>query len=326
MIPRPPGRAPRSEPPGVEGDTVATASRARATARLRPYLLLIAAGLIAALVMALSMTTTFSVFTATVANSGNTAASATYFTCTAATTAPSTEYLTWPLDDATVSSGSTARDAGGSQTGKYGTTFAKTTDRPCPRDTGTNRTTAVTLTSSTTSYVTTTSTTAVTAPSAYSVAIWFKTTTTAGGRMIGFSASQTGTSTGSRDRHVYMNPNGSLTFGATLVSGGNSTNGTLTATGPYNDGAWHLVVATFSSPSAVVYVDGRSVSSGSIPSGYTPQSYSGFWRMGYDSLSGWVTTSGTNTYQWAGTAAWASVYTGALTAQQVADLYNAGAS
>ena len=49
-------------------------------------------------------------------------------------------------------------------------------------------------------------------PKNYSEEIWFKTTTNAGGKLIGFGASQTGTS-GNYDRHVYMSNDGKVTFG-----------------------------------------------------------------------------------------------------------------
>ncbi len=49
-------------------------------------------------------------------------------------------------------------------------------------------------------------------PTVYSEEAWFKTTTTRGGKIIGFGSNQTGTSS-SYDRHVYMQNNGQLVFG-----------------------------------------------------------------------------------------------------------------
>ena len=49
-------------------------------------------------------------------------------------------------------------------------------------------------------------------PTVYSEELWFKTTTTTGGKLIGFGSAATGNS-GSYDRHVYMLNNGQLSFG-----------------------------------------------------------------------------------------------------------------
>src|SRR5690606_20074996 len=47
----------------------------------------------------------------------------------------------------------------------------------------------------------------------FTVEAWVRTTSTTGGRIVGLSANQTGTS-GSRDRHIYMDRQGRLFFGA----------------------------------------------------------------------------------------------------------------
>ncbi len=49
-------------------------------------------------------------------------------------------------------------------------------------------------------------------PTVYSEELWFNTTTTSGGKLIGFGSAQTGNS-GSYDRHVWMLDNGQLRFG-----------------------------------------------------------------------------------------------------------------
>ena len=49
-------------------------------------------------------------------------------------------------------------------------------------------------------------------PTVYSEELWFKTTTTNGGKLIGFGNTNSGTSSG-YDRHVYMETDGRLTFG-----------------------------------------------------------------------------------------------------------------
>ena len=53
-------------------------------------------------------------------------------------------------------------------------------------------------------------------PQIYSIEIWFKSTSTQGGKLIGFGNSQTGNSA-TTDRHVYMQNDGKLVFG--ILSG-----------------------------------------------------------------------------------------------------------
>ena len=53
---------------------------------------------------------------------------------------------------------------------------------------------------------------AVTNPTVYSEELWFKTTTTQGGKLIGFGIDQPA-AVGSYDRHVYMFDDGRLRFG-----------------------------------------------------------------------------------------------------------------
>ena len=81
-------------------------------------------------------------------------------------------------------------------------------------------------------------TTAIAGPDTFSVEAWFKTTTTTGGKIVGFGNSTAGTSN-NYDRHIYMSNSGQLTFG--VYTGGTRTITTSTA---YNDGQWHHVVGT----------------------------------------------------------------------------------
>ena len=150
------------------------------------------------------------------------------------------------------------------------------------------------------------------APSTYSAAVWFKTTTTTGGKLIGFGDSNNPSQTSSNyDRHVYMQDNGQLVFGTYT----GSTN-TATSAASYNDGQWHLAVATQGSAGMVLYVDGKSVATNPQTGA---QSYTGYWRIGGDST--WGSTSAF----FAGTLDEAAVFSSALTAPQVANLYTTGA-
>ena len=146
-------------------------------------------------------------------------------------------------------------------------------------------------------------------PTTYSLEVWFNTTTTQGGKLIGFGSRATGTSD-SYDRHVYMQDDGHLVFG-TYTGQMN----TITTPGAYNDGKWHSVVATQSSDGMVLYVDGAEV--GTNPQ-TAAQDYTGYWRIGGD------TTWGSSSAFFAGTLDEAAVYPSALTAARVATHYQLG--
>ncbi len=156
--------------------------------------------------------------------------------------------------------------------------------------------------------------TQVSSPEVFSVGLWFKTTTTTGGKLIGFGTAQTGTSA-QFDRHIYMTDSGHLIFGVYV-------SGTDTVTSPlaYNDGAWHHVVATLSSAGMKLYVDGAAVASNATV--FQGESDTGYWRVGYDNLSGWP--SAPTSYYFKGTIDDAAVYSTALTAAQISALHTAG--
>ncbi|MGW2474268.1 LamG-like jellyroll fold domain-containing protein [Streptomyces sp. NPDC001665] len=148
-------------------------------------------------------------------------------------------------------------------------------------------------------------------PTAFSVETWIKTTTTRGGKIIGFG-SNTMELSGKYDKHVYMLNNGRLTFGTS--NGGGQT---VSTTGAYNDGAWHHVVATQGSGGMALYVDGQLRASNSR---YTKnQSYTGYWRVGGDNLASWPNRPSSDFF--AGQIDETAVYPTALTAAQVSAHY-----
>ncbi|WP_304049247.1 PKD domain-containing protein [Jatrophihabitans endophyticus] len=161
-------------------------------------------------------------------------------------------------------------------------------------------------------------TSAITGPNTFSVGAWIKTTSTSGGKIIGFGNAQAGTLSGSYDRHVYMDNAGHIVFGV-------YNNGVYTAASPktYNDGSWHQIVASLSSSGMALYVDGRLVATNS---GTTiGQPYSGYWRVGGDNLSGWPNQPSSNDFT--GAIDEVAVYPSALTLAQVRQQYgDAGGS
>jgi len=154
------------------------------------------------------------------------------------------------------------------------------------------------------------------APTNFALETWFSTTTTRGGKLMGYGNSQTGSSS-SYDRHIYMTNSGQLVFG--VYNGGYQT---LISPKSYNDGKFHMVTATLSSTAgSVLYVDGVAVASSTTMTKAEAVS-NGYWRVGYDNISGWPSAPTSNYY--AGSLDDTSLYPTGLTATQVADHFAYG--
>lgn len=149
----------------------------------------------------------------------------------------------------------------------------------------------------------------VTDPTAYSEELWFKTTTSSGGKLIGFGDQRSGLSS-NYDRHVYMLDSGQLVFG---VWTGQAN--TVKSPNAYNDGQWHYLVAAQGADGMHLYVDGQQV--GSDPQSGS-QSYTGYWRVGGDSSWG-----GDSNY-FAGSIDEVAVYSRELSASDVDSHFVAG--
>ncbi|MGY1856170.1 LamG-like jellyroll fold domain-containing protein [Modestobacter sp. SYSU DS0290] len=154
-------------------------------------------------------------------------------------------------------------------------------------------------------------------PQTFSVQLWFSTTTTDGGKLIGFGTGANGAASGQHDRHVYMTNSGKLTFG--VYSGQVEK---VTTDQAYNDGAWHLMTATFSPTTGLrLYVDGALQASRTSTTSAEP--YIGYWRVGYDSIgSAWDAKPRSESFR--GSIAHVSLHLVALSADQVAEQYAAG--
>jgi hypothetical protein len=157
-------------------------------------------------------------------------------------------------------------------------------------------------------------------PSTFTVETWFKTTSTSGGKLIGFGDRQGGLDfsgnpavSGSYDKQIYMTNDGHLVFGVYV----NGTN-TITSSNAYNDGQWHQVVGTQGPLGMNLYLDGAKV-------GHNPQTqnqaYSGYWRLGGDNLNGWPNQP--SSFFFAGSLDEAAVYDHPLTLGDVQDQYAA---
>lgn len=150
--------------------------------------------------------------------------------------------------------------------------------------------------------------TAVAGTNSFATEAWIKTTTTQGGKIIGFGNNATGNS-GNYDRHVYMRNDGKLVFGVYP----NAVK-TVTSSKSYNDGNYHHIVANLGPNGMELYVDGERV--GYDASVTTAQGYNGYWRVGGDNMTGWPNQP-TSTY-FAGTIDEVAVYNAPLTEAQVA--------
>lgn len=108
---------------------------------------------------------------------------------------------------------------------------------------------------------------------------WFKTTTTLGGGIMSFGYNQT-TAAGDRDRALWMDNTGKLSFGTFTGS-----NNVVTSTSAYNDGQWHHAAGRISAAGTYLFVDGVSVASNGTTAS---QNYTGYWRGGYWDFSTWT--------------------------------------
>jgi prepilin-type N-terminal cleavage/methylation domain-containing protein len=121
-------------------------------------------------------------------------------------------------------------------------------------------------------------------PTTVTEEIWFKTTSTNGGKLIGFGNSQTGQGATSYGEHIYMDTSGKLYWGVWILSGG----ATLVSTGSsYNDGNWHSAVGVLSNTGMQFFIDGNSVGTNASGTSSNVQSYNAWIRIGEDLLTHW---------------------------------------
>lgn len=249
------------------------------------------------------------VFSASTSNGANTVAAARFFTCaSAAASVAAPGHL--PLQETAGPTATNVGTAGGQVSATYagGITYGQ----PGPACGGGNDK-AVRLDGSTGRIHTTT---ALANPQEFTAQLWFSTTTARGGKLLGFGNGADGTASAQYDRHVYMQDDGRLVFG--VYNGGPVT---VTSQTAYNDGGWHLVTASFSPSTGIrLYVDGALVGSAAVSSA---EPYTGYWRVGYDSLSTAWPNSPTSPF-FSGSIAHVTITQNVLTAAQIAGLHTAG--
>ena len=143
-------------------------------------------------------------------------------------------------------------------------------------------------------------------PSRYALELWFNTTTTSGGKLIGFGNAQTGSS-GNYDKQVYLTNDGRLIFG--VYNGGFDL---VSTPAGLNNGQWHHVVAMQGPAGMAMYVDDQLIGTNGVTGN---QAYPGYWRVGGDNLNAWPNRPSSDYF--AGTIDEVAVYDGPLTAAQV---------
>jgi signal peptidase I len=245
-------------------------------------------------------------------------------------------YLYWKLDDAAAST--TAADTSGNgRTGTYNSTWTKNQTGALV-DQATNlavKAANAAAPAANTSCIYTTSATGMAAPGpmTYSEVIWFKTTSTTGGKLIGLENNRTGVSDssggngGQYDRMMYMDANGEIWFGVY-----NATEIVAHSGAGLNDGNWHMAAATMSTTTGMsLYIDGKLVGTNANTISET-ETKASFWRVGCGNLAGWGGDwTGANppgnaaannlNYPFNGSLDEATVWFSTLTATQIAFLY-----
>jgi hypothetical protein len=113
----------------------------------------------------------------------------------------------------------------------------------------------------------------------FTILAWVRTTSTTGGRLIGDGDSAVGRSTRS-DRMLFLDNTGHAVFGVSFTS-----KRSLRSATAVSDGMPHFLAASLGPSGAALYVDG--VPAQSDPTLTGGARYRGYWRVGWDSLSGW---------------------------------------
>lgn len=144
---------------------------------------------------------------------------------------------------------------------------------------------------------------------------WFKTTTTTGGKILGWG-NRNDRNSSKADRHVYMDNSGRVSFGVKP----DQTRKVVTSPGTYNDGKWHHVAASLGPDGMRLYLDGTKVADRAdvVVGEHLSR---GFWRVGGDTLNNWPSVP-TSAF-FAGDIDEAAVYSSVLSDSEVAGHYAA---
>jgi hypothetical protein len=180
---------------------------------------------------------------------------------------------------------------------------------------------------------------AFTPSASFSHSVWFKTTTEVGGAIMGHSDAAGGPGTANH-RALWMDNDGKLGFGVLVAEIDDPEDVEpqfVRSMARYNDGAWHHAVGTFDGTTISLYVDGVLAGSYArtaedLEDTVVASVGRGFTRLGYLDLTAFYTVFGRNydgetsprSYFFAGSLDEASVHSVALSANQVAQLWQSG--
>jgi hypothetical protein len=151
-------------------------------------------------------------------------------------------------------------------------------------------------------------------PGTFSISVWLNSQSLNGGRIAGFGDASSGNSV-NFDRHIYLDSNNALRFGYTY----GASKPTVNSASGLNDGRWHHILAT--SNNLHWYLDG--VNQGAVGAGAN-LGYTGFWRIGGDTLTGW--SAQPNSIYFQGRIDEFSVYKIGLSAADAKALWRRGAN
>ncbi len=140
------------------------------------------------------------------------------------------------------------------------------------------------------------STDSVRAPQTFTLSMWFL--ATGPGKLIGFEDSYLGRNTGPYDRHVWIDPDGSVHFGVYIADPpeGRGEFERLAVSKPgYADGAWHHMIATQDPVAGMaLFLDGEAAAKNADAP--HAEDISGFWILGGGTLRQWAPALQANTH------------------------------
>ena len=149
-------------------------------------------------------------------------------------------------------------------------------------------------------------------PNTFTAEAWIKTTTTSGGKIVGFGGPATGNS-GSYDRHIYMANAGQLIFGVYPGGVRTVTSSQVLQRRPVAPRGRRRSAAPACRSTSTA---SRSAHAPTSPPG---QPYTGYWRIGGDNIGGWPSQPSSNYFT--GTIDDVAIYPTALHRGQVRQHY-----
>jgi hypothetical protein len=158
-------------------------------------------------------------------------------------------------------------------------------------------------------------------PETFSIVAWFKTSSTSGGTIIGFTNAQGNSGQLDWDRMLWVDNSGKLVWGV-YVSGG--TGNEITSPSAYNNGQWHMAVAEIGPSGQQLWVDGTEVASNTSIT--TAQNYTGYWHLGWASETSANWADVPSDLYLTGSLSQIAVIPSQLTASQIGTLENAASA